>query len=70
MDEDMPRTRKNIIEFAKKVGFHEVDVGDVEELLNSHKEQLSTSAEEGTSGGGGGGGNSEGRSWSRNVLLS
>jgi hypothetical protein len=42
MDEDVPGTRKDIVELAKKVEFDEVVADDVEGLLNSHKEQLST----------------------------
>jgi hypothetical protein len=42
IDEDVPRTRKTIVELAKKVDVDEVVADHVEALLNSHKEQLST----------------------------
>jgi hypothetical protein len=43
VDEDMSKTQKNM-ESMKKAGFHWVDLDDVIELLNLHREELSTEA--------------------------
>jgi hypothetical protein len=43
VDEDMSKTQKNM-ELMKKVGFHGVDLEDVIELLNLHREELSAEA--------------------------
>jgi hypothetical protein len=37
---DVSKARKNIMGLGKKVGFNEVDLDVVEELLNLHKEEL------------------------------
>jgi hypothetical protein len=42
IDEDVPSTRKIIVELAKKVCSDEVVADDVEGLIKSDKEQLST----------------------------
>jgi hypothetical protein len=38
VDENVSKTRKNLVELVKKVGFDEVDLGDEEMLLHLHKE--------------------------------
>jgi hypothetical protein len=41
VETDVSRTRKEVSELAKKVGLHEVDIHDVDELTDSHEEELS-----------------------------
>ena len=41
VNNDMSKTRYNIIEMAKAVTFDELEEGDVEELLYSYQEELS-----------------------------
>uniref|UniRef100_A0A8C4Q849 Uncharacterized protein n=2 Tax=Eptatretus burgeri TaxID=7764 RepID=A0A8C4Q849_EPTBU len=41
VNNDLLKARRNIVEMAKTVGFDEVKEGDVEELLDSYREELS-----------------------------
>lgn len=41
VESDLSETREEIVSLAKKVGLAEVELGDVQELLDSHKEELS-----------------------------
>jgi hypothetical protein len=41
MEEDVSEAQKNIMGLGKKVGYNEVDLDVMEELLNLHKEELS-----------------------------
>jgi hypothetical protein len=42
VDGNVPNARKNIVDLTKKAEFGGVNLDDVEELLNSHKGELST----------------------------
>ena len=43
VNNDLSKARRNIVKIANTVCFDEVDEGDVEELLDSDQEELSTS---------------------------
>ena len=43
VNNDLSKAQRNIVKMANTVGFDEVDEGDVEELLDSYREELSTS---------------------------